>query len=204
LGWSYRHATKTAKKLPNNLDEVLTEAFLREAHAIRTHVIPGALRINTDQTQIVYQQGSETTWSEKGAKQVPTSGHDEKCAFTLVPSISASGILLPMQAVYGGASHLSLPSKKCAAYADAKELGVRVIASQTKTYWSNHEMMHDLVDHIIAPYFDATKKELGLPDTQYALWKIDCWSVHKSKDFMDWMRAHHPHIIVLFLPDNCT
>ncbi|KAF8995285.1 hypothetical protein BDZ89DRAFT_902174, partial [Hymenopellis radicata] len=35
LGWSYRRATKTAKKLPDNLDEVLTEAFLREAYTIR-------------------------------------------------------------------------------------------------------------------------------------------------------------------------
>ncbi|KAF8995286.1 hypothetical protein BDZ89DRAFT_971820 [Hymenopellis radicata] len=64
--------------------------------------------------------------------------------------------------------------------------------------------MHDLVDNIITPYFEETKQELGLPKTQYSIWKIDCWSVHKSKDFMDWMHTHHPRIIVMFVPGNCT
>ncbi|KAJ6623675.1 hypothetical protein B0H10DRAFT_1741515, partial [Mycena sp. CBHHK59/15] len=34
-------------------------------------------------------------------------------------------------------------------------------------------------------------------------WKIDCWSVHKSREFLDWMK-NHPHIIILFVPGGCT
>ncbi|KAF8171213.1 hypothetical protein K438DRAFT_1536029, partial [Mycena galopus ATCC 62051] len=102
LGWSERRATKAAQKLPANYEKILDDAFLREAYVIRDYAVPAALRVNTDQTQLVYQQGSGTTWNERGAKQVATVGQEEKRAFTLVPSISASGVLLPMQSVFGG------------------------------------------------------------------------------------------------------
>ncbi|KAJ6622144.1 hypothetical protein B0H10DRAFT_1715538, partial [Mycena sp. CBHHK59/15] len=56
----------------------------------------------------------------------------------------------------------------------------------------------------IVPYFEDVKKKLGLPPTQVAVWKIDCWSAHKSKDFRDWMKKNHPYIIVLFIHGGCT
>jgi hypothetical protein len=40
-----------AEKLPENHEETLTNAFLREASVIRDHGISDALRINTDQTR---------------------------------------------------------------------------------------------------------------------------------------------------------
>ncbi|KAF9025558.1 hypothetical protein BDZ89DRAFT_887334, partial [Hymenopellis radicata] len=201
---THRRTTKAAKKVPENVDEVLTEAFLREAYIIRDHGIPEALRVNTDQTQIIYQQGTKTSWDTKNSKQVPVVGHDEKRAFTLVPSISASGTLLPMQAIFGGKTPASCPSPKAPFYDDAITYGTRLLPSKTDTYWSTHETMHDLVDNVVAPYFEQTKEELGLSHEQYSLWKIDCWSVHKSREFLDWMAAHHENIIVLFIPGNCT
>ena len=59
MGWSLRQATKDAKKLPKNIEEVFANAFLREA--VRDHVVPAALRVNTDQTQLVYHQGAQET-----------------------------------------------------------------------------------------------------------------------------------------------
>jgi hypothetical protein len=64
--------------------------------------------------------------------------------------------------------------------------------------------MHQLVDDIIAPYFDAKKRELGLPSSQVSIWKIDCWSVHRSKEFLAWMKKHHDNITILFVPGGCT
>ncbi|KAJ6626481.1 hypothetical protein B0H10DRAFT_1781271 [Mycena sp. CBHHK59/15] len=64
--------------------------------------------------------------------------------------------------------------------------------------------MHTLVDDIIVLYFDATKEELSLPLSQFSIWEIDYWSVHKSKDFLAWMKKNHPTIIILFVPDGCT
>ncbi|KAF8151372.1 hypothetical protein B0H34DRAFT_615767, partial [Crassisporium funariophilum] len=204
LGWSQRRATKAAQKLPANYEEILLEAFIREAYVIRNHAIPAALRVNTDQTQLIYQQGTKTTWNKSGVKQVATVGQEEKRAFTLVPSISASGQLLPMQPVYFGKTATSCPSSKAEFYDEALSLGYSMLPSKSATYWSTQATMEKLVNEIIAPYFDETKHALQLPATQCSIWKIDCWSVHKSKDFRAWMRKNHPTIIILFVPGGCT
>ncbi|KAJ6548035.1 hypothetical protein B0H10DRAFT_1851675 [Mycena sp. CBHHK59/15] len=51
---------------------------------------------------------------------------------------------------------------------------------------------------------EEVRQELGLPPSQVSIWKIDCWSVHKSKEFLAWMKKNHPNIIVLFVPGSCT
>lgn len=79
-----------------------------------------------------------------------------------------------------------------------------MVPSKSANYWSTHETMQDLVDNIIAPYFEKTKAELGLPSSQCSVWKIDCWSVHKSKEFRAWMKANHANIIIIFVPGGCT
>jgi hypothetical protein len=43
LWWSEHCATKAVQKLPPNLDEVLINAFLREACVIRDYGVPAAL-----------------------------------------------------------------------------------------------------------------------------------------------------------------
>ncbi|KAF7330683.1 DDE superfamily endonuclease [Mycena sanguinolenta] len=204
LGWSERRATKASQKLPKNHEKILEEAFFRQAHVIRDYAVPAALIVNTDQTQLVYQQGASSTWTQRGEKQVATIGQEEKRAFTLVPSISASGKLLPMQAIFQGLTPLSCPSSDAPRYEEALKLGYVMLPSKTSTYWSTHETMHLLVDEIIAPYFDAVKAELGLPPSQVSIWLIDLWSVHKSQEFRNWMKKNHPTIIVLYIPGGCT
>ena len=197
-------SNQAAQKLPENHEEILTKALLHEAYIIRDHAIPAVLCVNTDQTQLIYQQGTKTMWNEKGAKQVATVGQEEKCAFTLVPSIAADGTLLLMQAIYTGQSSRSLPTPSSPGYNNAIDFGFCMQPSLTSTYWSTHETMHDLVDNIIAPYFDRTKEELRLPPSQCSIWKIDCWSVHKSDDFLTWMKKNHKSIIIIFVPGGCT
>jgi DDE superfamily endonuclease len=204
MGWSERRATKAAQKLPANHQDILMNAFLREAYVVRDHAVHAALRVNTDQTQMVYQQGTQQTWNESGAKQVSTVGQEEKRAFTLVPSISASGVVLPMQAIFMGKTKQSCPSRNASSYVEAQELSFRMLPSKTSTYWSTQATMQDLVDTIIAPYFEKTKVALNLPPEQCSVWKIDCWSVHKSKEFLGWMKKNHANIIVIFIPGGCT
>ncbi|KAF9061115.1 hypothetical protein BDP27DRAFT_1146170, partial [Rhodocollybia butyracea] len=198
--------TCAAQKLPQNVDEILLEAYLREAYLVRNYNVHPALRVNADQTQTVYQQGTGSTWHQKGNKQVPAVGIDEKRAFTLVPLISASGELLPFQAIYCGGTSASLPSSKSPFYKEAMKLGFWLEPSKTDMYWSTMDTMKSLVNDIIAPYFESKKAELGVtdPEAQYSIWKIDCWSVHKSREFLDWMKIMHPNILVIFVPGNCT
>ena len=140
MGWSLRRATKDAKKLPKNIEEVPINAFLREASIVRDHAVPAALRVNTDQTQLVYHQGAQETWTKSGAKQVSTVGQEEKRAFTLVPSISASGVLLPMQATFMGKTNASCPSPKTPSYAEATHEAFVILPSKSSTYWSIHSL----------------------------------------------------------------
>jgi hypothetical protein len=33
---------------------------------------------------------------------------------------------------------------------------------------------------------------------------LDSWSIHKSKEFFDWMKGKHSNTLVNFVPSNCT
>ena len=53
-------------------------------------------------------------------------------------------------------------------------------------------------------YLSEQKTKLGLPKSQKSIWQIDVWSIHQSKDFCNWMKTHHPNIILDFVPGGCT
>jgi hypothetical protein len=161
--WSECCATWAAQKTPVNWEDTCEQAFLRLAYMMKEEHIPTPLYVNSDQTQVVYAQGSSLTWAKTGSKQVSTIGNDEKCAFTVVVSISNDGTMLPLQAIYQGSTKGLCPSMSLDRYNDSLNAGFRFEFSNTETYWSTHETMHDLVDNIIAPYFNKKKRELGLP-----------------------------------------
>jgi hypothetical protein len=131
-------------------------------------------------------------------------GMDEKRAYTLVLSISASGELLLMQTIFFGQTISSCSSKGARRYSEVENLGFKFEPSWLHTDWSTQATMQLLINDIIAPYFNCQKEKLGLPSTQCSLWMIDCWSVYKSNKFLSWMKDAHPNIIVLFIPGNCT
>jgi hypothetical protein len=160
--------------------------------------------VNSDQTQVVYAPGDKLTWAETGAKQVPILGGEETRAFTVLVSVACNGTVLPMQAIYGGKTHRSRPSSTSANYNDLISNGFLLQESGTATYWSNLETMKTFVDKILVPYFEKTKADLNLPPSQKALWLIDVWSVHRSKEFREWMRTHHSNIILDYVPGGCT
>ena len=204
MNWSERKATRAAHKLPDNWEDICEKLLLRIAHDMKEEDIPAALYVNTDQTQAVYAQGSNLTWTQTGSAQVSAVGEDEKRAFTAVVSVSNSGILLPFQAIYIGKSNRSCPDKSARSYDATQAAKFRFEYSNTGTYWSTQQTMRDLVDNIIAPYFSEQKAKLGLPDSQKAIWQIDVWSVHRSKEFRDRMKEHHPNIILHYVPAGCT
>ncbi|KIK77739.1 hypothetical protein PAXRUDRAFT_165845 [Paxillus rubicundulus Ve08.2h10] len=60
--------------------------------------------MNIDQTNVVLQPVTSSTYEEIGSKQVAIVRQEEKWVFTLVVGISAAGDLLPFQAIYQGKS----------------------------------------------------------------------------------------------------
>jgi hypothetical protein len=205
LRWSERKATRAAQKIPENWEVLCLRAFYRIAHGIRDNDIPAELIVNSDQTQAVLAQGTNLTWAKTGAKQVSIIGADEKRAFTVVVSVAASGFLLPYQAIYQGYTKRSCPNPDTAAnYTEANNLGIQFEFSSTDTYWSTLGTMKLFVDRILVPYFSEQKRRLGLPQTQKSLWLIDAWAVHRSKEFLEWMKKHHPGILIRFVPAGTT
>jgi hypothetical protein len=209
LGWTFRKATRAAQHLPQNWGEFVLESWLRHAIVIWDFDIPGQLRVNADQTQVIYQQPSGWTYDTRGTKQVHVIGKDEKRAIMVLVAISESGKLLPFQAIFKGRSSASLHSpshddpelKK--AYKEAMELGFH-FEYAGDTYWSTLETMKSWVDHILAPYFTKQKALLGLQNDHECILQLDVWSVHASQAFRQWMWDNHPKIILIYVPGGCT
>jgi hypothetical protein len=206
--WSMRRATKAAQKVPANAEKQCEESFFRQAKAIRDDGIPAALRVNSDQTNVQIVPGTNETWNEAGQKQVAVIGKDDKRAFTVMNGISASGIVLPLQAIYAGKTATVLPKctpENALAWDDIKKTGaVHFDWSGNDGYWSTMRTMKIYVNDILVPYFTAEKEKLGLPKNQLCIWQIDCWSVHRSEEFRVWMATEHPNIQLEFVPGGCT
>jgi len=204
LNWTIRASTRAGRKIPPNADSILRNANLRVAYVIKHEDIPSALIANSDQTQVLLAQGSNVTYAPVGANQVATIGAEEKRAFTVLVTLTNDGLLLPFQCIYKGSSAASLPSKETRSMTEATNTGFLFESSKTSTYWSTQETMRHFVDTVLAPHFEKVKTTMNLPHEQCSLWLIDCWSVHRSKEFLTWIGIYHCTIIVLFVPAGLT
>ncbi|KAF9510140.1 hypothetical protein BS47DRAFT_1373369 [Hydnum rufescens UP504] len=176
MKWSLQQSTQAAQKLPPNAQQQIYTSTLHQALSIHNYNIPAALRVNSDQTQVIYQQGSSMTYVETGSAQVPTIGVEEKQAFTLNIGVSAS----------------------------VCKLGFQFEVSKTNTYWSTLETMKQYIITILAPYFTSTKQSLSLKTNQECIWQIDVWPVHTSLKFRIWLHETHQYIILDYVPGGCT
>jgi hypothetical protein len=76
--------------------------------------------------------------------------------------------------------------------------------THTKNHWSDAGTTRQYVSVILVPYYHRVKEKNGWPLDYPCIWIIDCWSVHKSALFLDWLRETYSWIHVLFVPANCT
>jgi DDE superfamily endonuclease len=204
LGWSLRCSMRAGGKIPTNVDEILTKAYLHMAYSVKDKSIPPELMANSDQTQLTLAQGCHMTYAKVGSKQVSTIGTEEKRAITVMVTLTNDSKVLPFQVIYKGSTATSLPSKNCRSRKEAEEAGFLLKASMTKTYWSTQQTMKNFVNKIMAPHFDSMKVRLSLPPDQRSLWQIDCWSVHRSDEFLNWMGKNHETILTHFVPACMT
>jgi hypothetical protein len=83
-------------------------------------------------------------------------------------------------------------------------LGFMFEPSLSHMYWSTQLTMQRYIKFILAPYYERKIAELGLPEDQQKMLQLDCWSVHKSVEFISWMTDHHPTISLNFVLGGCT
>ena len=160
MGWLECKVTCAARKVPDNWEDICEKAALRIAYVIKEEDVSALLYVNSNQTQIIYAQGSSLTWTKWGTKQVSTIGEDEKRAFTAIVSVLCSGKLPPLQMVYQGSTTKSCPQPTPAHYNECISHRFQFECLKTDTYWSTHATMESLVNNIIVPYFEAEKKGL--------------------------------------------
>lgn len=210
LRWSKRKGTQAGQKLPANASEQMKSHAFRLAIDIRDHSIPACCCANCDQTGNTYSQPGACTYDPIGTNQVTIVGKEDKRAFTIMVGVSMSGEVLPFQIMYAGKTPTSLPgindpkSEFKAANNDAKKLGFRFEPSGVPgNHWSNITTMKSYVRNVLSVYFDKQRTLLKRKN-QVCLWIIDCWSVHRSQEFRNWMQESYPWILVRYVPGGCT
>ena len=210
LGWSKRKGTQAGQKLPADAQDQMKNHAFRLAIDIRDYSIPACCCANCDQTGFTYGQPGESTYDPIGTNQVTIVGKEDKRAFTIMAGVSMSGEALPFQIMYAGMTAASLPtindpkSEFKAANDEAKRLRFRFEPTRvTGNHWSNIGTMKSYVSNVLSVYFNEQRALLKQKD-QVCLWTIDCWSVHRSQEFRDWMRDNYPWILVRYVPGGCT
>jgi len=110
------------------------------------------------------------------------------------------GLFLPFQVVFTNTMHKTLPLNN-----EGKFMYINNWWGITfsENHWSTFETTKRFVHKILLSYLHSQIKQLGLPKHKKMVWLLDCWFVHKSKEFLDWMKEDHPNILVIFIPTNC-
>lgn len=81
-----------------------------------------------------------------------------------------------------GSTDHSFPSRTSPHYAEAIADGF-VFSANPKNYWSSLSLMEVYFERIIIPFLLRMKVELGYDEEQECLVLLDCWSVHRGREF---------------------
>lgn len=204
LCWAPRMSTQSAQKTPLDAEQQIYELFLRLALLIRDAGIRHpSLIINFDQTQVIMANNTARTLDVEGSKQVGVVGKEEKCAFTAVVGVSASGDVLPTQLIFKGGSDRSLPTRNAPGRDEASQLGM-IYSWNPETYWSDLSSMKEYFEKIVVPYFMRQKELLNYPEDQECVVLLDCWSVHRGKEFHRLVHRHWPWLRLRYIPGGTT
>jgi hypothetical protein len=119
----------------------------------------------------------------------------------IVVSSLAKMSLLPLQVVFQGTTNRTFPPMN---HGRKQYSLVNFHLTYSSNHWSNLETIQAFVEHILIPYKKDQMEKLALLKDQKMVWLIDCWSIHKSKEFLDWMKSKFPSVCIIFIPANCT
>lgn len=180
---------------------------MRVAATAMTHNIKHkCFIINWDQSGIMLLSASNHTYANKTEKQVPLIGLDEKRQITAVVAGALSGELLPLQLIFTGQDIKKTQQKAVPTLdpiTDGRVKGYGWHLTQTRNHWSSQDSMREYVRLIIDPWIAKKRLEHNCPDA-HAILLFDCWSVHKSAEFLGWLSTTYPLYHPLFIPAGCT
>ena len=203
--WTYKRGSTSGQKLPADWEEQCAAMVKRVSASAAEHKIKHpCFIINWDQTGCVLVPAGKYTYASVKSKQVPIVGKDEKRQITAVVASTLEGEMLPLQLIFAGQDKNKQEQKAVPTLNEVTTKRVRDWhLTQTHNHWSSLESMKDYIRVIIKKWVDnkARQHNVVLP---HVILLIDCWSVHTSAAFRDWIKVAHPNYHLLFVPANCT
>lgn len=135
------------------------------------------------------------TLEEKGSKQVPIIGLEDKRQITVLLGCTISGFFLPPpQVIYAGGTNQVHPKFP---FPDDWDI------THTSNHWSNSESMCDYVEKIIVPYIENVREKLPLSRSNMsALCIFDVFKAHQVNEFKDQMTRNN--VRMRYVPASCT
>lgn len=200
LNLTMRRATTAAQKLPDDWELKGENLMLQLAYFVVRHNIPPALVVNLDQSAMQLLPMRETTRKGAGSMDVPLVGIDDKRQITAVFQVAATGAMLPPQLIFQGKTKRCLPAP--AIREPLEDSGWDFTYSTN--HWANQTTMTEIMAEVISPYLMATKQTLGLQPKHKAVLLLDCWKVHRSAEFQNFLKRDYSDVIPLFIPAGCT
>jgi hypothetical protein len=99
------------------------------------------------------------------------------------------GLLLPFQVVFTSTKHKTLPPNN-----EGKFMCINNGWDLTfsESHWLTLETTKRFVHKIQLPYLHSQIEQLGLLEHHKMVWLLNCWFVHKSKEFLDYMKKITP------------
>ena len=170
--------------------ETVLKFHYQITYLVKKHQIPDELIVTIDQSPSKYIESTKNTMAVKGSKHVAISHSSDKRSITITIGISLDGTILPYQLIYAGKTPRCLP--------DRRLLPENFLLSFNPTHWSNEVETTKLLQSVLGPYFDSTKKRLNLPRAQKSLLIWDdfrahhCPSVKSLADVMSIVTADIP------------
>jgi hypothetical protein len=101
MNWNFRIANTIASKMLMDWMEQGKFMVCRVDYLAKTYNIPPHLLVNIDHTRLhVVPIARETSWENRGAKQIQVLGVEDKRQVTTVASLTTYGNMLPLQMVF--------------------------------------------------------------------------------------------------------
>lgn len=158
-----------------------------------------SLIVNMDQTGMRLCPSDSMTYETRGSKDVKVIGGEDKRQITVCVASSMDGDLLPLQLVFAGKTTQCLPQLSPSAAAAAVHL------TFSDNHWSSQKTMREWVQHVLLPYARCQIARHQLTDAAaHIILVLDVWAVHKSAEFREFIKEHHPNIHLVYVPANCT
>jgi DDE superfamily endonuclease len=202
LNWQWRRCTTALSKLPEDWCEQGKLMAERLAALVKYENVNPHLIINFDQTGLHLMPKSAFTYAVKKTKSVGCVGADDKRQITAVIGSTYAGDLLPLQLIFQGKVASKLEPLYRQGSINLRDYGFHLTCSAN--HWSTLETMKEYFARVIEPWRKQQIVKFNLPANSKVVVMLDCWSVHRGKDFRDFVEKQYEHCVLLFIPPCCT